>query len=417
MVSNHAYKSKYIIYAVLFLMVMPALANAAGETVGQEQTTEYNSMAALFQALYQPIIFTLFVIDILIIAILYFYGRTVNEAKILYNTRTEFWQLTLTLVLFLSYASLYVGVEGLFSSLLPTGYPDMNTYIIHEMHSYETYLRGAITASAKDALNYQIEGAALSSIHVMLPYSLPAIIGDAAVEAGWCAAVGLLALPAWGTAFVNCIWSATKNYFGIGSTNNMLTKVLGEKAGGIVSGVLGGFMAKGVTVFFPAHYDKAIYAAMLSDEISSFASFAENTVIPIRIITEFLLSDFIEALLPIAILLRLVPWTRSAGNMLFTLGFSVGIIFPFFTAFFFYSYSSVKGGMLNEFCSMLMGSSTVGSHFVFGPFLDCVGEERPYSAPALAAYYPLLSFGPTLALAIALTFARNFNKLFDYFER
>ncbi|RME79009.1 MAG: hypothetical protein D6769_03500 [Methanobacteriota archaeon] len=352
-------------YRVVFsFLLLIAVANA-------------QSLQELFFADSLPTIALLFVVSAAIIAIIYIFGKLTKPQWVVL-AKTEVWQLALTLMMFVTYSSLLLGFQQLLA--VQTGQNNMITYVLDRMVFYENQLKSSIVASANKQYDFLVKGSVyVPALTAISPFSASFLTSLGIAEASMA-----LSCVATFPTYWYCLSMGTLNY--VTSIPSAIT----------------------VTLSLSPYYNFRTYSDMVSIVISQYANFAETLLIPNRIIFSFLFEDLLPLIPLMAVILRLLPWTRQAGNMLFTLVFAFGAVFPFLLATFYGIFDA------SHPVSTLCSTSGVKEHFVFGPFTDC--ENIPYSIPTLVSYYPLILVIPSLALAISLTFATNFNKVFDYFK-
>ena len=298
--------------------------------------------------------------------------------------RTEVWQLILTVVIFMTYASMLFGLQYLLASSIGEN-ADLSAYVTNKLLFFEKELKDSIAGASTLQYQYIVKGS------VRVPFLAPVLHQSLRPEKLYVAtaAEAIVCLPFTITLISpQCLPMAILNY-------------------------LAGALFQIANLSMATQYQYTTYSFFMDMVISQYASFAETLAIPLRIGFSFLFSDLIAVLPLMAVVLRLLPFTRQAGNMLFTLSFAFGAVFPFMLAVFYQAFENFYP--VNQFCTETLSTgSTVSEVFTFGPFSTCDAE---FGFPKLVSYYPLFIVVPYLSLAIALTFATNFNKLFDYFKR
>ena len=372
-------KIKYLI--ILFSIVL---------TLSFAETQTNNSFDA-FKLAYTKIILALFALDAVIMGIMYMYGKSVSEASILYKVHSESWQLVLTLALFLVMDTLFLSFNYWFVSYLH--YSDVNTqmsigqHIVTQYQVLEEDIQNKVQIASAKEIEYYIKGSTNS------PVFFP--VFDKSSFAFHIILNVILCSPTLAN-FPVCMLKS-------GFNSALETSIL-------------------VNVNYPANLIFSNYATIVEQVVIQLTRYAENFLIPCRIIFQFFFTDIFKLLPLMAVTLRVLPWTRDAGNLIFTLTLSFGIIFPFIISFMYLPFStgsstnSLSSNLADTVCSnnIPTGSAVPPLEEVihFGP-LTCSGD---ISIANSVAYYPILIVIPSLALGIASTFAMGFNKMFDYFK-
>lgn len=359
--------------------------------------TYTNTQNLLFNS-YSRLIYPLLLLDLLIVGVMYMLAKTKGDGELLATAKSELWQFVLTLAIFLLAATIYMSLDAIFRQILlhrlgeaSVNNPLQNSYstapyLVSIYHNMETEFITYLKSTSKKEEELIFNGAI--SEPTMFLYVDPSSMLKAELSSLVYCALTVLNYP------VCVINSAIDNAF---------------------------FIVFVGSATYPAYYYNKVAADVLDAVFVRGASIMENYLIPWRIIFSFFFGNLLSLAPFAAVFLRLLPWTRDAGNLLFTLVIAFGIVFPFVIAYLYISVgitpsspSPVKSFVTSSNICETSFKTAVNNQLF--PALRCNSRG---STPGLAtsiAFYSLAIAVPSLALGIASTFAVGFNKLFDYFN-
>jgi hypothetical protein len=358
-------------------------------TVNAQSQNEPPEVLAFKEA--SPYLFALIIIASLIIGFVYLIGVITHNNEYIFLAKKEAWQLLLTIALTLIYTGIiYFTISTFLETLTFENVDSVKDYVIKLLMKKEKDIRQALQTANQKQYEYLIQGSVI----------LPAMFLN--LNPGY-----LLYLTATNPTALLKIAGWTSSCFSWASPSLLLAPLVGAACLALATliNAISLIPSAAISFNYMSNYDFLFYSQIISSIFPRYASLFENSLAPLRIILSFYFSS-IAPLLPImAILLRLFPPTRKAGNLIFTLAISFGAVFIFLLAGFYRSYET-----LNPVIELCNGIDNV---FNFGPLSGCTSD---LNIPKLVYYIPLIVFIPYAALSISLTFAQNFNKIFDYFE-
>ncbi|MEM4295950.1 MAG: hypothetical protein QXI89_00045 [Candidatus Anstonellales archaeon] len=339
-----------------------------------------------------PMMFVLIGLSLAIIIAVYLLGILTKNDEWIFLAKKEAWQLALTIALVIIYTGIiYFTINSFLQTLQFSDADSVKDYVIKNLQEKEKEITASVQTGIQKQYEYLIKGTtivpaiALNLNPAFLAYVIfgnPATIIRTATATLACLSGPLSAIPIVGQILLAlCI------------ALNIILTILNTAA------------ANMLTFSFMTDYNFLFYSQIMEQFLGRYATLIENSLIPFRIIISFYFSSVAPVLPIMAILLRLFPPTRKAGNFVFTIAIAFGAVFLFLLAALYKSYDSISP--VNDFCSGIERS------FQFGPLSSCTDN---LNLPKIVYYIPLITVIPYIAFSISLTFAQNFNKIFDYFE-
>jgi hypothetical protein len=396
-----AFKKRFNIF-ILFFILFANILLATSQQLSPEKAAEL----ALIQA--SPWLYALIVGMAAFIGIVYMLGQFLHNEYFIFYAKKEAKQLFLTFILLLLYTSVIFFTNLiLFNALGLEKSEQGKDLLIRMLKDKETSIISAVRVLNQKQHEYLINGITITPgmfldlnpgrTVAMASLDFSDIVATCAAAANiagaTCAALsaGLGYGPCYKVAFLLCTL--------IASINHLLSLPLT---------FIGSFS-------MATNYDLVVRANMLEPLAQTYARLAENSLVPLRIMVQFYFFSVFPLLPVMAILLRLIPFTRPAGNLIYTISIAFGAVFIFVLTYLYIAYEGLgkasggKGGVVQIIC----GDDALKRAFEFGPFDRC---DADYNIPKLISYIPFITVIPYIAFSISLTFAQSFNKIFDYFS-
>jgi hypothetical protein len=391
-----AFKKSFSIF-ILFFVLFANILLATSQHLSPEKAAEL----ALIEA--SPWLYALIFGMAAFIAIVYMLGQFLHNEYFIFYAKKEAKQLFLTFILLLLYTSVIFFTNLiLFNALGLEKSEQGKDLLIRMLKDKETSIISAVRVLNQKQHEYLINGITITP-GMFLDLNPPKTVAMAATDAGTiiatCAVGSIIAGAACTLAFPVCYITAL--------IACSLTAAVNHLAG-LPQSFIGSFS-------MATNYDLVVRADMLEPLAQTYARLAENSLVPLRIMIQFYFFSVFPLLPIMAILLRLVPFTRPAGNLIYTISIAFGAVFVFVLTYLYIAYEGLgkasggKGGVVQIIC----GDSNLKGAFEFGPFDRC---DADYNIPKLISYIPFITVIPYIAFSISLTFAQSFNKIFDYFS-
>jgi hypothetical protein len=315
------------------------------------------------------IIYILFALNIMILAIYSMYGYFTQNDKELMNARNEFGQMLvsvavimLTYVFFITVNQLFLAQFNKATGQSVTSITDYNSKVFDDFR-----LDAENTMSA--AYGTIVEDRADAAVPTTLPTlytTLPALLYCGAFS--W----GYIPLAVFGPgAFLDSMIQCAFSF----QTLNIRQEAY-----------------------------KGVFADVLEMEVSSLMAPLFNLMVFMILLGKFFIDNAIIYLFFGGIILRMSPWTRKAGDLLILVSLVAYIIYPFLYAVFLASAQSVD---VSKICTGL------GAGADFQPFGGCSGMT---GIMKLGKYAVLGSFVSSVILGLSLSILNNFRKVFEMVE-